>query len=281
MLPQLLQRHCWCWRCGWYVVDCYSLVGARLIVFSVVPYPYPHVSFYYTYKNDVQVGVRARAHLLPLGWWEDRLLPGCRRLPTHPPRRLFPSVEAAARGLLATKHLVENGAARAAVLGVPPPAGADAYADGEDDLAGAEDGGDRVESAATVCPGKRARGLKDVDALMQGMPEGSTGLGTWGLDSGGDHSGRRGDGNSGSIGVSNTGSGGGGGIIGSHHRKQVVNPWAMSLDGDDWRFKFVGGPEQGMGFESPSFTAMMEEEESEKELNEWETITVPGTWQVR
>jgi len=61
----------------------------------------------------------------------------------------------------------------------------------------------------------------------------------------------------------------------------VVNPWAISLDRDDWRFKLAGGPEQGMGFESPSFMAMVEEEESEKELNEWETILVPGTWHVQ
>jgi len=53
------------------------------------------------------------------------------------------------------------------------------------------------------------------------------------------------------------------------------------LDRDDWRFKLAGGPEQGMGFESPSFMAMVEEEESEKELNEWETILVPGTWHVQ
>jgi len=212
--------------------------------------------------------VRARAHLLPLGWWEDPLLPGCNRLPSHPPRRLFPSADAAARGLLATKHLVESGAARAAVRGVPPPAGTVAHDGGDNNAQGGATvtGATTASAAAALCPGKRAQGLGEVEALMQQLPAGTTGLGTWGLDSGVNGSG------------STSGGGGGSGGGSSHGIEKVVNPWAMSLDGDDWRFQLVGGPEEKMGFESSSFMAM--EGDNEEEQDKWETITVPGTWQV-
>jgi hypothetical protein len=188
----------------------------------------------------LQVAVRARAHLAPLGWWEDPLLPGSRRLPARAPRRLFPSVDAAARGLLATKRLVD-GCARAAAAGVPPPAGEPAGVPfgepaGEPTGEPAALFAGRAAAAGRELAGSRARGLSDVEDLAKRLP-GGTGLGTWGLESG----------------------------------SSEVNPWAVSLDDDGgaWRFRLVAGPEALAGFEAPAL-----------DDRSWETVAVPGTWQV-